>query len=282
MTSPSEEFVIRRRRLDLGTAQTLDAEGLVFTHLRVSDASDSDAAVNIVFANLDNPGIELKRGRRLKNFAIRSGKVWFTNSAQAGKWIEIEYWGGPQIGPPEIVEEGLLVDVSQLGDLTVNAASLGSIKRVRVDRQSFMGGVRRPAGAAQYSKIQILNPAASGVDVILTSAKLLLDTNINDVQIHRDAGALATLGWIGSKYIGGAAPLAQLRSELGAATGTKIITIAVADVPYGAAANPVADWFQVINGDPIVIPEGKDIYFRPEIQNSKIAGNFEWLEVPKV
>jgi hypothetical protein len=280
MTSPSEEFVIRRRRLDLGTAQTLDAEGLVFTHLRVSDASDSDAAVNIVFANLDNPGIELKRGRRLKNFAIRSGKVWFTNSAQAGKWIEIEYWGGPQIGPPEIVEEGLLVDVSQLGDLTVNAASLGSIKRVRVDRQSFMGGVRRPAGAAQYSKIQILNPAASGVDVILTSAKLLLDTNINDVQIHRDAGALATLGWIGSKYIGGAAPLAQLRSELGAATGTKIITIA--DVPYGAAANPVADWFQVINGDPIVIPEGKDIYFRPEIQNSKIAGNFEWLEVPKV
>ena len=106
MTSPSEEFVIRKRKILLDDAAELDAEGISFTHLRVSDSSDAIANVQIVFANLDNPGVTLKRGIRLENFAIRSAKVWFTNIAQPGRFIELEYWGGPPVGPPRIVTKG--------------------------------------------------------------------------------------------------------------------------------------------------------------------------------
>ena len=112
MTSPSEEFVIRKRKISLDNAAELDAEGISFTHLRVSDTSDETANVQIIFANLDNPGITLQRGIRLENFAIRSAKVWFTNTAQPGKFVEIEYWGGPPVGPPRIVNEGLIIDVA--------------------------------------------------------------------------------------------------------------------------------------------------------------------------
>ena len=112
MTSPSEEFVIRKRKIALDVAATLDAEGISFTHLRVSDSSDAAANVQIIFANLDNPGITLKRGIRFEDFAILSGKVWFTNTAQAGKFVEIEYWGGPPVGPPRIINEGLTIDVA--------------------------------------------------------------------------------------------------------------------------------------------------------------------------
>ena len=111
MTSPSEEFVIRKRKIPLDVADTLNAEGISFTYLRVSDSSDANANVQLIFANLDNPGITLKRGIRLENFAIRSAKVWFTNTAQPGKFVEIEYWGGPPVGPPRIVNEGLIIDV---------------------------------------------------------------------------------------------------------------------------------------------------------------------------
>lgn len=103
-----QSHIIRPRsfRIDLSTARSEEKQAWNFTHFRIANASSSTALLYLKTEEHSNSDVLMYAGRRLKNWPTTT--VWITNTAQADEWVDIEYWGGPVIGPPEIVDDAVV------------------------------------------------------------------------------------------------------------------------------------------------------------------------------
>ena len=109
-------IVMRKKRIDLSVARDLKEQTIVFTHCRV-EASSGDALANLHFNATDNEAVKVIDGRRFKNWNV--SKIYIDNDAQAGAWIDLFFWGGPVMGPPEIEDDHASVDIG--GSVAIGA-----------------------------------------------------------------------------------------------------------------------------------------------------------------
>lgn len=108
--STFDDLTVRKIYLDLSEARNNVKEPIAFTHMRVADVSSNTALATMRFQSMLNKDIEIFEGRRFKNWP--TNQVFFSNDAQAGEWIMLEYWGGPAYGAPEIIDSALTASLN--------------------------------------------------------------------------------------------------------------------------------------------------------------------------
>lgn len=135
---------------------------------------------------------------------------------------------------------------------------------------AFMGGVQGGSVAAQYTHVQVWNPAASGKNVIVESVTYSSGGN-GGIYIRTNAAALANLTGNGpAKLANGAASAAELRyASLGAFQGGGNMLV----------LNLAAGQFSTFNfKEPVVLKPGNGILVIQTIGGNDVNAAFEWYE----
>lgn len=156
-----------------------------------------------------------------------------------------------------------------------------SVKNVHVTRgpdktkagNCFFSSVAVAGVAGQFSMAQVLNPAASGVNVVVTNARFIAaTTELNGVQLRSYAVALATLlGGGANKFVGGTGSVAQVYYQQSVAH----VGASVANFYY--VANTYFDFDRSLE-DPIVLPPNAGLVLAHNVPNSAMAAQFSWRE----
>lgn len=162
----------------------------------------------------------------------------------------------------------------------INAAKInGSIevsnllKRNSIDKAHFFGSHLEAAAAGNKPKIQLWNPAASGVLLVVHSA-ITESNQVANTSVVIKEGTIARTNVsasIGNKYFGSAAPLAQVRGD----DVNRAMT--VKQKMYAPAV--AYDEKELIKGDPIIVPEGFGCELCVDVLASFMRGSFEWEEI---
>ena len=141
---------------------------------------------------------------------------------------------------------------------------------VRAGRAYHRGTTVAPA-AAEFGEIQLLNPAASGVNIIVKHTISNLGV-AGQIQCREFSTALLTLAGLGANLLfGGAAGLGAVRTAVPlAADGTLVSTYAAATSP---ATVPIPDWFYELG-------PGEGILFVAGTVGISIACAYHWIELP--
>lgn len=84
----------------------------------IRSASSANAIITCNFNTPDSNGQDFVQGNFFREYAFR--QVYITHAAQAGEWIEIEYWGDPGDVDPSKFESGAPVTLAN-----VNLQSVG-------------------------------------------------------------------------------------------------------------------------------------------------------------
>lgn len=166
-----------------------------------------------------------------------------------------------------------------VGDVNADLihATLGSASRAADNRQCFTGeeSVINPLPST-YAIVQLWNPAGSGVDLVCTYLKAQnLHTATVPFQLFTHTAALTGITNEYNRYLGGAAPLGEVRSQNNVAAplpGVGNIT----SIP-----RVVADGVHVFTEptrDPWVIPPGNGLYVGNQTFQADIWVLFEWWE----
>lgn len=139
----------------------------------------------------------------------------------------------------------------------------------------FIGGESRGGSAANYSHVQLWNPAASGFILEVTKLKALNAASLtsHNFRLHYYATALTTdSGKAGPKYLGGAGGVGQVRTQLQTSVlGTALVAI------YHVNYNDINfDWVD----DFIAVPENMGLVVVNNAVNEAISAEFEWREKP--
>ncbi len=137
--------------------------------------------------------------------------------------------------------------------------------------QAFAMGASLEPTVGQVNEVQLLNPAASGVTVVVYHANAVVPAG-SLAQWNRYDTALATLKAAGTNLlIGGAAGAAQVRTAgPAAADGVEITGIRIQD-PAPLTRSP--EWiFQ--------IPQGVGVLATTLGANVRMAAEFYWVELP--
>lgn len=137
--------------------------------------------------------------------------------------------------------------------------------------RGFVGGVFNGASAGNFSEIQLRNPAASGVTLLVRDIVLTVSAT-NHIDLRDHDAALATLGATGTNLLKGAAAAnGQVRTATPAARdGTVILSFRLAgDTPL----RPVPDWLFELGA-------GEGFLFTPNVVNVGLTATFAWIEIP--
>ena len=159
--------------------------------------------------------------------------------------------------------------VSLGGNITVIAQDQW-YAQIRASRAFVLGGAQASVGG-QYGHVQILNPAATGVNVIVYSI-LAGKTTAGAILVHRYDTALATLIGQGVNLLaGGAAGLAAVRSGSNAAQlGTQMVE----------ATSAAMAFVPIMPGWSVQLGPTQGIVVLTDIVNERVTATFEWIELP--
>jgi len=146
---------------------------------------------------------------------------------------------------------------------------LRAINRAKAG-QSFIGGLIQGASVANFSHVQFLNPAASGVTAILRRAGAAMNSVAAVVSLRRHDVALTTLSAArANKLVGGSPPACELRSQVNASIlGSQISRMRV----------PVIMPFEFITHEPMILGAGEGVLVVIETTDDECLVHFEWLE----
>jgi hypothetical protein len=172
------------------------------------------------------------------------------------------------------VAQTVTVQISQ-GDITSERIQGevriidGAVDRVR-GGVAFWGSSATGPVAAQFAHVQLWNPAASGLRLIVHEAQVSVAV-AGDGSFRRHNAQLAAAGAvIESKNVGGAAPVSTLmRTENNAALQGTVI----ASVSLLAAKTEIYKFF-----DPFIVPPGFGLIFASNVVNVLARGSFQYYE----
>lgn len=144
-----------------------------------------------------------------------------------------------------------------------------------LQQRAFIAATQTGPVAGQYSHVQLWNPAASGVLVILTGIDTFVDAVAKTYyQFRRHNVAMA--GFFGSgfnKYLGGVVSSATIQIESNAVLlGTTMF--------FKERILEAGNFKQIFKlTDPIMIPAGYGLASVPSTVNVENSTIFEWIEV---
>lgn len=218
-----------------------------------------------VIARLDNPEqSDFVRPGRYEKIRITNGAV-----AQTVKHFYGTGDAGSRRTSGLVKVEGL---VNVAGDVSVIDG-----EKTRTLAGGMFGGAPAVAGvAAQYSAVQLWNPAASGKNLIVTQLDIGSDVASNAVVFFKALELPTAYGFaISNKLSGaGAAPVAALKTENSAAAEAYALGI-LRNLSL-AANNPIL-W--PIRGALVVRP-GYGLNVRQGTLAARVSADFEWFEEP--
>jgi hypothetical protein len=135
---------------------------------------------------------------------------------------------------------------------------------------AFWGASYSTNAAGSYGYVQLLNPAASGKNIVVEQVATGCFTASGAIALGINAVAMTNLkGSPASKKSGGVASVAELRFELNAAI---LAMTAIADIYVG-----IVDLKIIGLSEPIVLTPGYGLLLRGPV-NEGITGNFEFYE----
>lgn len=145
----------------------------------------------------------------------------------------------------------------------------GEVERVMA-RTAFIGYVMQAATAGSLSHTQIYNPAGSGKNLILSKGwgYTSLVTGIALTCFAAPVGVVT--GVSSCKWIGGAAPVAELRAYAGAA----MVGTMIGQMAHEIAGQSKEFPFQ----EPLMIPPGWGVGLVTGAANCQMTSTLQWLE----
>lgn len=154
--------------------------------------------------------------------------------------------------------------------ITGEVSVIDGLKAKTLANDAFVASPYQAAVAAQYSHVELWNPAASGIDVMISQFSVRSATaGVIGVAFHN--AALTTLrGAATSKLYGGAAGLSEAREQANGASlgGNSILT-------FNISANGMQT---VILKEPIVLVPSSGLLVRHGTVNADIGANLEFGE----
>jgi len=154
--------------------------------------------------------------------------------------------------------------------VNVSANTERWLSEIRTGR-AFTRGTGLAAVAANNGHVQLLNPAASGVNLIVRGIKFAVNV-LGEIRVARYDTALGTLVGNGlSLLAGGTAALAEIRT----ATNVGALGTLMRQIPALASTSVELSpewWIELGPGEGVV---GIDMTV-----NDTVYGNFDWIEVP--
>lgn len=138
---------------------------------------------------------------------------------------------------------------------------------------AFMGGAAQAAVAAQYSHVQIWNPAANTKNLIVNEVLVAADSP-GVIALRGSAVALTTLdGNPSSKKIGAAASTSEIRRQTNAA---------ILGTGQGFSQTPVLvnTAFRIPLVEPFIVAPGFGLLAYHETVNSTLRASFQFYEKP--
>ncbi|KVX90844.1 hypothetical protein WL10_13505 [Burkholderia ubonensis] len=239
-------------QIPAGGAQTLEAGGQIFDFLSSGSAFDQIQ----VLPEFQQGNVTLKQGQ-----GFDAGKV-------VNRWY-VKNPGTTAINGTVVLSTAGFRNFRISGD--VNVLDGGKSRTIANQAFSVYGGVT--AVAAQYSRMQLWNPANSGVRLILEALEFLDGPVANSVSILFQGAALATVVGNGiAKLAGGTAAKGQLNSDTTAAAPAGNFSFAL--------GTPASTNLQFSPKEPVVIPPGWGLTFWGNTQNAYFGMQMEWYEEP--
>jgi len=157
--------------------------------------------------------------------------------------------------------------------MTSSVSNYGISKEARVNgEQCFFLALSVAAVAGQYSMVQLLNPAASGKNLVVTSGRFIgATTELNGMMLRSHATALSTSFTPINKFIGGAAPVGQVWYQQAAAhVGTGVCA-------FYCTANVEIKFSDALDF-PLVIQPGAGLVVAHNVPNSGMGLAVSWFE----
>lgn len=160
------------------------------------------------------------------------------------------------------------------------ATTLPFMKRTLV-QQSFHAGGLSGALALNTSHVQLFNPIASNLLIVVQSIRITTAIGNGGVVLSEHGTALTNLDRNGrNKFIGAAPAIGEVRNQQQVAPLGTIIMALERDDAQGLTGAPIDLIFDA-NEDPMIIPEGNGILVRTLTLDEQIRAYFQWVEVPE-
>ncbi|OMG73129.1 hypothetical protein [Burkholderia ubonensis] len=142
---------------------------------------------------------------------------------------------------------------------------------------AYSGVAAASAVSAQYPRLQLWNPAGSGVRLVLECINNLGANTTSTAVLTDSTVALATLGQNGfPKLLGGANAAGQLRVD----TNATLVPVTPALACLAPVTGTVVTSFKPV--EPMVIPPGHGLLMTGLVSNDNMTATFEWYEEPNV
>ena len=136
--------------------------------------------------------------------------------------------------------------------------------------EAFFGANVLGPVASNYSHVQLLNPAGTGKNVIITSISVR-STSADFVELRSYATALTTNENTTNKLIGGSAASGQLHTEAHTARYGTLLS--------ETRGEATTNFRLILSEEPIVLAPATGILVVPAVVNVGLEATYEWLEV---
>ena len=267
MSNDFDALYVKTNRYTLDTAREDKALIITASNIRVT-ASSASALATLKFNANERDPVNIFNGRRFKNWPVT--KLFLSHTAQAGEWIELEYWASPIMGPPEIEDDALIAQIN-------GAIAVGSLPDVMKARtlagKEFLFGYTQGSAASNYAHLGIV--AAAGKRVTVHTLRAQSDGAGSVVELALYDTALTEIGAVPNRLAGGAASSSKLtRTFHTALYGTMIDRhINGPDAGYyeHEILRPGID-------APIVLAAGKGLVIAAATTNKFLKGTFGFTE----
>lgn len=216
----------RQMFIDLATARNRLPVGINFAHARIVNATSAAAVVNVRFNDNQTDGITMSAGKRLKNWPTE--KIFLSNDAQPGESMILEYWGGPMMGPPEIVDDAVIATLD------------GAVAISGFDTDPQIAGITDPLTPQTYAASYYRFSASNALNTVVTPA-----ANLNGIRI--DAA------WMANSSNYGQAILAKSSAPSSYADTT-------ADPLLVKFSGSATEGLVILPACPLIIPAGLGLY----------------------
>jgi hypothetical protein len=189
-------------------------------------------------------------------------------------WVLQNAAGGATILGKVVIGDGRIDDNTFSGVVQ----TIDGGKARTLNNTAFSGFAAPAGGAATYPRIQLWNPPASGVRVVLESITGMGASVVSAIIVTASTVALATNTQNGlSKLLGGAASKGEIHSDTTASAQPGNPSLFVIG---GVGGTNVQSSVKLV--EPIVIPPGYGLVLTGNQVNNGISSSFEWYEEPNV
>lgn len=139
--------------------------------------------------------------------------------------------------------------------------------------RAFVGGGTQGGAGGTFSHIQLFNPLASGVTVIVTSITASQGSGLDLIVAVNTAALTTNITTVGNQLAGGVAPVATLNSENNAVQQGTIVS----REPQSGTTNIV----NIVKGSFFALEPGNGVLVNPVNQGNTLEASYSWLELPQ-